>query len=226
MQLTETHTWIESLGVHYALGVDGLGLLMVLLTVVLVPIVLLAGWRESEAPGNNGAKAFFAWTLALEAMSLAVFTATDVLLFYVVFEATLIPAYFLIGGFGRAGRGRAATKFLIYQLAGGLVMLASVIGLYVVSAERGQPELPASATWPRSTSTRPPSAGCSSASSSPSRSRRRCSRSTPGWPTRRRRRPPAPRCCWSASSTRSARSACCGSASGCCPTPRSGRRRS
>lgn len=139
MQLTETHTWIESLGVHYALGVDGLGLLMVLLTVVLVPIVLLAGWRESEAVGNGGGRAFFAWTLALEAMSLAVFTATDVLLFYVVFEATLIPAYFLIGGFGRAGRGRAATKFLIYQLAGGLVMLASVIGLYVVSADAGTP---------------------------------------------------------------------------------------
>ena len=139
MQLTETRTWIESLGVHYALGVDGLGMLMVLLTVVLVPIVLLAGWHESEAPGNNGAKSFFAWTLALEAMSLAVFTATDVLLFYVVFEATLIPAYFLIGGFGRAGRGRAATKFLIYQLAGGLIMLASVIGLYVVSANAGNP---------------------------------------------------------------------------------------
>ena len=139
MQLTETHTWIESLGVHYALGVDGLGLLMVLLTVVLVPIVLLAGWRESDADGNSGARSFFAWTLALEAMSLAVFTATDVLLFYVVFEATLIPAYFLIGGFGRSGRGRAATKFLIYQLAGGLIMLGSVIGLYVVSANAGNP---------------------------------------------------------------------------------------
>ncbi len=139
MQLTETHVWIESLGVHYALGVDGLGILMVLLTVVLVPIVLLAGWNEADAVGNSGAKAFFAWTLALEAMSLAVFTATDVLLFYVVFEATLIPAYFLIGGFGRAGRGRAATKFLIYQLAGGLVMLASVIGFYVVSANAGTP---------------------------------------------------------------------------------------
>ena len=226
MQLTETHTWIESLGVHYALGVDGLGLLMVLLTVVLVPIVLLAGWHESEAAGNSGAKAFFAWTLALEAMSLAVFTATDVLLFYVVFEATLIPAYFLIGGFGRAGRGRAATKFLIYQLAGGLIMLASVIGLYVVSANAGTPELPDQRPGRDRHRPRPRSAGCSSASSSPSRSRRRCSRSTPGWPTPPRRRPPAPRSCWSASSTRSARSACCGSASGCCPTPRSGRRRS
>ena len=139
MQLTETHVWIEALGVHYALGVDGLGILMVLLTVVLVPIVLLAGWHEADDEGNGGGRSFFAWALALEAMSLAVFTATDVLLFYVVFEATLIPAYFLIGGFGRSGRGRAATKFLIYQLAGGLVMLASVIGLYVVSSNNGNP---------------------------------------------------------------------------------------
>ena len=60
-------------------------------------------------------------------------------LFYVVFEATLIPAYFLIGGFGRPGRSRAAVKFLIYQLAGGLIMLGSVIGLYVVSAQAGHP---------------------------------------------------------------------------------------
>ncbi len=139
MQLTETHEWIEALGVHYALGVDGLGLLMVLLTVAIVPPVMLASWRESDAPGNSGARAYFAWALALEAMSLAVYTATDVFLFYIVFEATLIPAYFLIGGFGREGRGRAATKFLVYQLAGGLVLLASVIGLYVVSADQGSP---------------------------------------------------------------------------------------
>ena len=135
MQLTEQVSWIKAFGVHYALGVDGLGLLLVLLTVVLVPIVLVAGWHE----GDDNPKAYFAWVLAMEALSIAVFCATDVFLFYVVFEATLIPAYFLIGGFGRSGRGRAATKFLIYQLAGGLVMLASVIGLYVVSANSGNP---------------------------------------------------------------------------------------
>ena len=139
MQLTETYTWIEALGVHFALGVDGLGLLMVLLTAALVPIVLVASWHEADEVGNNGSRNFVAWVLALEAMSLTVFTATDVFLFYVVFEATLIPAYFLIGGFGRAGRGRAATKFLLYQLAGGLIMLGSVIGLYVVSADNGNP---------------------------------------------------------------------------------------
>ena len=139
MQMTETHTWIEALGVHYALGVDGLGLLMVLLTVAIVPPVMLASWKESDAPGSGGSRSYFAWVLGLEDTSLAVYTATDVLLFYIVFEATLIPAYFLIGGFGRAGRGRAATKFLVYQLAGGLILLASVVGLYIVSADAGNP---------------------------------------------------------------------------------------
>lgn len=135
MQLEEKHTWIEAFGVHYALGVDGLGLLMILLTAVLVPIVIGAGWHD----GDSNPRTFLAWTLAMEALSLAVFAATDVFLFYVVFEATLIPAYFLIGGFGRAGRGAAAMKFLLFQLGGGLVLLASVIGLYVVSAQQGEP---------------------------------------------------------------------------------------
>ncbi|MQW74506.1 NADH-quinone oxidoreductase subunit M [Nocardioides sp. dk4132] len=135
MQLTETHTWIEAFGVHYALGIDGLGLLLVLLTVVLVPVVLLGAWDD----GAEDPRAFVAWTLALEGLSLAVFTATDVFLFYVVFEATLIPAYFLIGGFGRVGRSAAAVKFLMFQLVGGLVLLAAVIGLYVVSADAGTP---------------------------------------------------------------------------------------
>lgn len=137
MQLIETHTWIEAFGVHYALGVDGLGLLLILLTVVLVPIVLVASWNEAD--DERSPAAFFAWALALEALSLAVFAATDVFLFYVVFEATLIPAYFLVGGFGRKGRSAAALKFLVFQLGGGLVLLASVIGLYVVSAQAGSP---------------------------------------------------------------------------------------
>jgi len=139
VQFTEQHDWISALGVHYALGVDGLGLLMVLLTVVLVPIVLVASWHEVGHGVGGGAGRFVAWTLLLEAFSVAVFAATDVFLFYIVFEATLIPAYFLIGGFGREGRSRAAVQFLIYQLAGGLIMLASVIGLYVVSARAGTP---------------------------------------------------------------------------------------
>lgn len=143
MQFTETHSWIEAFGVHYALGVDGLSLLMVLLTVVLVPIVLLASWHDAdhalEGDEVSRVATFIAWALALEGLSLAVFAATDVFLFYVVFEATLIPAYFLIGSFGHGDRGFAALKFLMYQLGGGLVLLAGVVGLYVVSAQNGSP---------------------------------------------------------------------------------------
>src|SRR4051812_2666828 len=135
-QLEENHTWIKAFGVHYALGLDGLGLLLVLLTVVLVPVVLVAAWNDAL---DEDAKRWFAWALALESLSLVVFMATDVFLFYVVFEATLIPAYFLIGGFGRARRSSAALKFLMFQLAGGLVLLGSIIGLYVVSANAGSP---------------------------------------------------------------------------------------
>jgi NADH-quinone oxidoreductase subunit M len=136
MQLTETHEWIGVFGAHYALGVDGLGLTLVLLTAVLVPVVVLASWGDADERGTSG---FFAWVLALEGLALAVFMAQDVLLFYVVFEATLVPAYFLIGSYGGAGRAQAAVKFLLYMLAGGLVMLASVVGLYAVSAAQGEP---------------------------------------------------------------------------------------
>ncbi|GAB2872415.1 NADH-quinone oxidoreductase subunit M [Nocardioides pacificus] len=144
MQLEETHEWIGALGVHYAVGVDGLGLVMLLLTVFLVPVVIGAAWHDADGPvaglsGGRSTNTFFAWILALEAAALTVFAATDVFLFYVVFEATLIPAYFLVGGFGGAGRARAAVKFLVYQLAGGLIMLVSVIGLYVISADAGSP---------------------------------------------------------------------------------------
>jgi NADH-quinone oxidoreductase subunit M len=139
LQLTETHDWIEVFGAHYALGVDGLGLTLVLLTALLVPVVVLASWNDAD---DKNTRAFFGWMLALEGLALAVFMAQDVLLFYVVFEATLIPAYFLVGGFGiaeRAVRSAAAVKFLLYMLAGGLIMLASVVGLYAVSADAGQP---------------------------------------------------------------------------------------
>ena len=136
MQFTETHQWINVFGAHYAVGVDGLALVMVLLTALLVPIVIGASWFDAD---HGNTKAFFAWALALEAASIGVFAATDVFLFYVLFEASLIPGYFLIGGFGREGRQRAAVKFLLFQLLGGLVMLAAVVGLYAVTANAGHP---------------------------------------------------------------------------------------
>jgi NADH-quinone oxidoreductase subunit M len=140
MQFTETHRWIEAFGANYGVGVDGLALTLVGLTTLLTPIVILASWHDADEGNTN---IYFALMLALEGLALGVFVATDVLLFYVLFEATLIPAYFLIGSFGRtvagAERAKAAIKFLLFMLGGGLVMLASVIGLYAVSADSGSP---------------------------------------------------------------------------------------
>jgi NADH-quinone oxidoreductase subunit M len=138
MQFTEEHLWIESFGAYYALGVDGIGLTLVLMTAILAPVVILASWNDGDG-GRWSTNAFFAWMLALEGLAIGVFTATDVFLFYVLFEATLIPVYFLIGGFGGVQRSYAAVKFLLFSLLGGLLMLASVVGLYVVSARAGAP---------------------------------------------------------------------------------------
>jgi NADH-quinone oxidoreductase subunit M len=135
-QFVEEHEWIQAFGAHYALGVDGLGLLLVLLTTILTPVVILASWNDADE-ARWSANAFFALMLGLEGLTIGVFSATDVFLFYVLFEATLIPIYFLIGGFGGAQRSYAAVKFLLYSLLGGLLMLASVIGLYVVSSRGG-----------------------------------------------------------------------------------------
>lgn len=132
LQFEQTHDWIPRFGVHYAVGVDGIALVLILLSAVLVPLVMLAAWREHEDRADGGA-GYFALILVLQAMMVGVFAATDVFLFYVFFEAMLIPVYFMIGRYGRGEqRARAAVKFLLYSLAGGLIMLVAVIGVYVV----------------------------------------------------------------------------------------------
>ncbi len=138
-QLTTSVAWIPDFGVDFALGVDGIALVMLLLIGLLVPLVIGASWQDGspggeELPAGRSMRVFFAWLLLLEAMMVGVFAATDVFLFYVFFEAMLVPMYFLIGSFGGPRRQYAAVKFFLYSLVGGLVMLAAVIGLYVVSA--------------------------------------------------------------------------------------------
>jgi NADH-quinone oxidoreductase subunit M len=131
-QLTSSWTWIADFGVAFALGIDGIALVMLLLIGVLVPVVIGASWRD-ELPGGRSMAAYFAWLLLLEAFMVGVFVATDIFLFYVFFEAMLVPMYFIIGSFGGPRRQYAAVKFFLYSLVGGLIMLAAVIGLYVVS---------------------------------------------------------------------------------------------
>ncbi|WP_419997108.1 NADH-quinone oxidoreductase subunit M [Streptomyces boninensis] len=152
-QLTESHAWIKDFGVRYELGVDGIAVALVGLTALLIPFIIAAGWHDADPLAAKTTsrwrptQGFFALILLVEAMVIISFLATDVFLFYIFFEAMLIPMYFLIGGFGdrahehgeeEAGRQRsyAAVKFLLYNLAGGLIMLAAVIGLYAVTSDQ------------------------------------------------------------------------------------------
>ncbi|WP_408633383.1 NADH-quinone oxidoreductase subunit M [Mycolicibacterium arenosum] len=136
-QFVEDHDWIPSFGTGYILGLDGIALALVVLTAVLVPLLLVAGWNDGgDEPRST--HTYFALMLAVEGMVLISLVALDILLFYVFFEAMLIPMYFLIGGYGSSdarNRSAAAVKFLLYNLFGGLIMLAAVIGLYVVTAQ-------------------------------------------------------------------------------------------
>jgi len=146
-QFTQTYQWIPQFGVHYAVGTDGIALVLLLMTTVLMPVVVLASWNDAEgtsspagtAPARRSVKTYFIWMLVLETMMIGVFAATDVFLFYVFFEAMLVPMYFMIGSFGVGQRQYAAVKFLLYSLLGGLLMLVAVIALYVYSGHNGQP---------------------------------------------------------------------------------------
>ena len=146
-QFMQQVQWIPQFGVHYAVGVDGIALVLILMSVILMPVVILASWNDvegssnprGEVPPRRNAKTYFALMLVLETMMIGVFAATDVFLFYVFFEAMLIPMYFMIGSFGVGQRQYAAVKFLLYSLLGGLLMLAAVIALYVYSTRGGHP---------------------------------------------------------------------------------------
>jgi NADH-quinone oxidoreductase subunit M len=134
-QLEFSLPWIPAFGTHLAFGIDGIALVLIGLTAFLVPGLMLFAWAE-KLPEGRTQSGYFALLLATQATLMGVFTATDVFLFYVFFEAMLVPMYFLIGRFGGPNRQYAAVKFFLYSLFGGLIMLASLIGLYVTSAER------------------------------------------------------------------------------------------
>ena len=134
-QFIQSNSWISAFNVNFAVGVDGISLVLILLSTILVPVVILATWHESDT-GRWNTKVFYVLILILETLMIGVFAATDLFLFYVFFEAMLVPIYFLIGGYGTGNKSAAAVKFLLYSLFGGLLMLASIIGLYVISGNQ------------------------------------------------------------------------------------------
>ena len=129
MQFQEKHAWIERLNVHYHLGVDGLSVWFVPLTAFITIIVVIAAWKVITERVNQYMAAF----LVLSGLMVGVFSALDGLLFYVFFEATLIPMYLIIGVWGGPKRVYAAFKFFLYTLAGSLLMLVALVYLYYKS---------------------------------------------------------------------------------------------
>jgi NADH-quinone oxidoreductase subunit M len=124
-QLGQTAEWVPAFGVSYKVGVDGVSLPLVLLTAVLTPLAVAGSWRMAERP-----RSYLALLLVLETAMIGAFVSLDLFLFYIFWEAVLVPAYFLIGSFGGPRRVYAAIKFFIYTLGGGLLMLVGIIALF------------------------------------------------------------------------------------------------
>ncbi len=122
-QMTSNHVWAKGLGINWSLGVDGISLFLLVLAALLFPLAML-GARSKRDP-----RAFVAWMLLLETACLGSFVSLDLVLFFLFFELTLVPAYFLIGGWGYARRGYAAIKFFIYTFGGSAFLLVGILAV-------------------------------------------------------------------------------------------------
>jgi NADH-quinone oxidoreductase subunit M len=127
-RFAENYPWIAAIGARYHLGVDGISLWLVLLTTLLMPIAVLSSWAAIQ----KRQPAYYVLMLLLESAMIGVFVSLDLLLFYLFFEASLIPMFFLIGIWGGERRIYAAVKFFIYTAVGSLLMLVGIIALYFI----------------------------------------------------------------------------------------------
>ncbi|MCH2038081.1 MAG: NADH-quinone oxidoreductase subunit M, partial [Rickettsiales bacterium] len=125
-QFVEFIPWFEGLGISYHLGVDGISIFFIVLTALLIPLCILASWNSI----TFRVKEYMIFFLLLESLVMGVFAALDLILFYLFFEAVLIPMYFIIGIWGGKDRVYASFKFFLYTLIGSLFMLLAVIYIY------------------------------------------------------------------------------------------------
>src|SRR5947209_18577649 len=127
-QFVQNDPWINAINARYHVGVDGISLWLVLLTTLLVPISILSSWTSI----TKSTLSYYVFLLILESAMIGVFVSLDLLIFYLFFEASLVPMFFLIGIWGGKERIYAATKFFIYTAVGSLLMLAGIIALYFI----------------------------------------------------------------------------------------------
>ena len=134
MQFVEKLSWIPAFNSWYALGVDGIAMPLIILTTFITPLVIIAAWTVIEKRPAQ----YFAAFLILEGLMVGVFAATDALLFYVLWEAMLIPMFIIIGVWGGARRVYATVKFFLYTFLGSVLMLVSLIYMYLQTCDAGQ----------------------------------------------------------------------------------------
>ncbi|MDA0205791.1 MAG: NADH-quinone oxidoreductase subunit M [Acidobacteria bacterium] len=127
MQFVERAEWMPTFNIQYAVGLDGISMLLVLLTALLSPICVLASWKSIDSK----VKAYMALILLVEGAMIVVFTALDLFLFFMLWEVTMIPMYFMIVIWGGPGRIAAGIKFVLYSLTGSLLLLVGILGLYL-----------------------------------------------------------------------------------------------
>src|SRR5919197_5435547 len=130
-QFPERHAWIPAFGINYIVGVDGISVLLLVLTGFLTPIALLGSWDSI----HKRLKAFCIFMLLLESAMIGVFVSLDLFLFYVFWDAMLVPMYFLIGIWGYDRRIYAAVKFILYTMAGSVLMLLAILSLAYLQKE-------------------------------------------------------------------------------------------
>ena len=190
-QLVSDHEYTgSSLGVRWYLGVDGISIFLVLLTALLFPLAIILGRNRQNT------RAYFAWILLLEAAVMGSFLSLDLIVFFFMFELTLVPSYFIIAGWGHQRRAYAAIKFFLYTFLGSAFLLVGILALAFIHQSQYHYLTfslgPAHADAPVLVDRDPPLPGLHRR---PSRSRRRCSRCTPGRPTPTPRPPRRARCC-------------------------------
>src|SRR4026207_1132863 len=131
MQFLEDHQWIPVIGARYQMGVDGVAVLLIVLTTLLGVIASLSSWKYIE----KREKEYYVLLLLLQTAVVGVFTSMDLFLFYLFFEVSLVPMYFLIGIWGGENRLYAAIKFFLYTLVGSVVMLLGVLKIYFLTQD-------------------------------------------------------------------------------------------
>jgi len=127
MQFVERAEWMPTFNIQYAIGIDGISILLVMLTTLLIPLCVLCSWNSIK----ERVKAFFMLILLVETAMLVVFTALDLILFFMLWETTMIPMYFIIGLWGGPRRTAAGLKFVIYSIFGSLFLLVGILGLFI-----------------------------------------------------------------------------------------------